>query len=86
LILIRAEKIIAQDANILENKLPPNDSIISHVNTMVSMPKSAGKSLIQNIPPPRSQIILEITAIKGGTEIYPNARWSAWLIYRNSSL
>jgi hypothetical protein len=74
LILISAEKTIAPDANILENKLPPNDSTISHVNTIVSAPKSAGKSRIQNIPPPRSQTILEITAIKGGTQIYPNAR------------
>jgi hypothetical protein len=74
LILISAEKTRALEASILENKLPSTDSTINHVNTIVRVPKRAGKKRIQNTVPPRRYMILEINAVKGGTEMYPNAR------------
>jgi hypothetical protein len=44
------------------------------VKTIVRPPKRAGINRIQNMLPPRKYIILEINAVKGGTEIYPKAR------------
>jgi hypothetical protein len=86
LILINGEKTKAQDARIFEKKLPPTDSTINQVKIIVRAPKSTGKDLIQKILPSRRFINLEINAVRGGTEIYPKARWSAWSRYKNSSL
>jgi hypothetical protein len=72
--LIKTENTRALAARIFENSVPPNDSTINHVKTIVRAPKRAGKNRIQNMLPPKRYMIFETRAVKGGTEIYPNAR------------
>jgi len=77
LMRMSAENTTEIEPNRSANQPPFNSSMVFQTTNKVNAPNSAGKNLIQNTPFPSCRMIHEIHDVKGGTDVYPQAKCRA---------